>query len=226
MSDATPKSLPITNRTIGLVLIGLFAGILLTLWLGGLPWMGDRPVEVSRTVQLGSEGNGGAVPAPPTEGPLQYLDVMSMNAVFKAVSQSVTPTVVYIEVESLPGSNLLSPFSQRGGVSQSLGSGVILSDDGYIVTNNHVIEGATRIRVTLNDKREYPAQVIGADPTTDLAVIKIDSNNDIPVVALGDADKVEVGEWVLAVGNPFRLTSTVTAGIVSVTGCNVNVIEN
>lgn len=226
MSDSAPKGRQQTNRTIGLVLIGLLSGILLTLWFGGLPWMGSRPSEVSRTVQLGSEGNGGVVPAPTTEGPLQYLDVMSMNAVFQAVSQSVTPTVVYIEVESLPGSNLLSPFSQRGGVSQSLGSGVILSNDGYIVTNNHVIEGATRIRVTLNDKREFAARVVGADPTTDLAVIKIDSSSDIPVVALGDADLVEVGEWVLAVGNPFRLTSTVTAGIVSATGRNVNVIEN
>ncbi|MDA0874595.1 MAG: trypsin-like peptidase domain-containing protein, partial [Bacteroidetes bacterium] len=131
-----------------------------------------------------------------------------------------------IEVESLPGSNLLSPFSQRGGVSQSLGSGVILSEDGYVVTNNHVIEGATRIRVTLNDKREYTARIVGADPTTDLAVIKIDSGEDIPVIALGDANLVEVGEWVLAVGNPFRLTSTVTAGIVSATGRQVNVIDN
>ena len=228
MSD-TPNqtaSRALTNRTIGLVLVGLLTGILLTLWFGDMIWSGNRPVDVQRTVQLGSEGKRDIVAIPESEIPTQYLDVMSMNEVFKAVSRSVTPTVVFIEVESLPGTNLLSPFSQRGGASQSLGSGVIISDDGYIVTNNHVIEGATRIRVTLNDKREFNARVVGADPTTDLAVIQIVPERDIPVVVLGDADRVEVGEWVLAVGNPFRLTSTVTAGIVSATGRQVNVIDD
>ena len=223
--ESTPKSSLLTNRNVGLVIIGLLTGILLTLWFGDFLWSGDRPQEVSRTVQLGSEGNSGYVRVPDSEVPSQYLDVMSMNEVFKAVSQSVTPTVVYIEVESIPGSNLL-PFGQRGGASQSLGSGVIISHDGYIVTNNHVVDGATRIRVILNDKREYNARVVGSDPTTDLAVIRIDSDDNIPVIALGDADLVEVGEWVLAVGNPFRLTSTVTAGIVSATGRAVNVIED
>ncbi len=213
------------NRGFGLIIIGLLGGILITLWFGGVLPGNQRPVEVSRTVQLGSDANAGLVESPSNDVPTQYLDVMSMNEVFKAVSSSVTPTVVFIEVESLPGSNVFSPFSQRGS-SQSLGSGVIISDQGYIVTNNHVIDGATRIRVTLNDKRQYGAEVVGTDPTTDLAVIKIDSQDAIPVVALGDANQVEVGEWVLAVGNPFRLTSTVTAGIVSAIGRQVNVIED
>lgn len=216
---------PLSARTIGLVAIGLFAGILLTLWFGGVLPGQERPVEVSRTVQLGSDADAGAIQAPSTDVPTQYLDVMSMNEVFKAVSSTVTPTVVYIEVESLTGSGVLSPFSQQG-ASQSLGSGVIISDQGYIVTNNHVIDGANRIRVTLNDKRQYTANVVGTDPTTDLAVIKVDPDSSIPVVALGDANSVEVGEWVLAVGNPFRLTSTVTAGIVSAIGRQVNVIED
>ena len=94
------------------------------------------------------------------------------------------------------------------------GSGVIISKDGYIVTNNHVIEGADEIDVKLNDNREYKGKLIGADPNTDLALVKIEGD-DFPVVPIGDSDALKVGEWVLAVGNPFNLTSTVTAGIVS-----------
>lgn len=94
------------------------------------------------------------------------------------------------------------------------GSGVIISKDGYIVTNNHVIDGADEISVKLNDNREFKGRVIGTDPNTDLALIKIEEN-DLPTVPVGDSDALKVGEWVLAVGNPFNLTSTVTAGIVS-----------
>ncbi|MDD4515319.1 Do family serine endopeptidase [Massilibacteroides sp.] len=94
------------------------------------------------------------------------------------------------------------------------GSGVIISTDGYIMTNNHVIVGADELEVTLNDNRKYPAKVIGADPQTDIALIKIDEK-DLPTIPFGDSEKLKVGEWVLAVGNPFNLTSTVTAGIVS-----------
>lgn len=98
---------------------------------------------------------------------------------------------------------------QRG-----LGSGVILSADGYIVTNNHVIQGADRLEVTLNDNSIYNAKVIGTDPTTDVALLKIEAEN-LPVIPVGDSDALKVGEWVLAVGNPFGFTSTVTTGIVS-----------
>lgn len=94
------------------------------------------------------------------------------------------------------------------------GSGVIISADGYIVTNNHVVEGADEIEVMLNDNREFKARIIGTDPTTDLALIKVEADN-LSAIAIGDSDKLKVGQWVLAVGNPFRLTSTVTAGIVS-----------
>ncbi len=94
------------------------------------------------------------------------------------------------------------------------GSGVIISKDGYIVTNNHVIEGADEISVKLNDHREFKGRVIGADPSTDLALVKIEGN-DFPTIPVGNSDNLKIGEWVLAVGNPFNLTSTVTAGIVS-----------
>ena len=112
-------------------------------------------------------------------------------------------------------------FGGRGGFQRpqqqprvGAGSGVIISTDGYIITNNHVIDGADELEVTLNDNRKFPAKIIGADPTTDIALIKIEAT-DLPTIPFGDSEKLKVGEWVLAVGNPFNLTSTVTAGIVS-----------
>ncbi len=104
-----------------------------------------------------------------------------------------------------------------------MGSGVIISEDGYIVTNNHVIEQADKIEVTLNDKRSFEATLIGSDPITDLALMKIDAEK-LPIVRFGDSDKLQVGEWVLAVGNPFQLNSTVTAGIVSAKSRNLGMI--
>lgn len=114
----------------------------------------------------------------------------------------------------------IQPYIQEGS-----GSGVIISDNGYIVTNNHVIKNADKIEVTLNDKRTYKAQLIGTDPSTDLAVLKIDEKN-LPFIIFGNSDEIKVGEWVLAVGNPFNLYSTVTAGIISAKGRNIHVIEN
>ena len=102
-----------------------------------------------------------------------------------------------------------------------LGSGVIISDDGYIVTNNHVIADAERLEVTLNDNRNFPATVVGTDPTTDLALIKIDAPQ-LHVIPMGNSEDLRVGEWVLAVGNPFGFTSTVTSGIVSAKARNIS----
>ncbi len=112
-------------------------------------------------------------------------------------------------------------FKQYGSGS---GSGVIISGDGYIVTNNHVIDNAKEIEVILNDNRKYTAKIVGADPSTDIAVLKIDATG-LSAVPLGNSDNVKVGEWVLAVGNPFNLTSTVTAGIVSAKARNLNLIS-
>jgi serine protease Do len=104
------------------------------------------------------------------------------------------------------------------------GSGVIISADGYIMTNNHVINNADEVEVTLNDKRSYIAEVVGTDPSTDLAILKI-KEEGLSFVPYGNSDQLEVGEWVLAVGNPFNLTSTVTAGIVSAKGRNINILN-
>ena len=108
---------------------------------------------------------------------------------------------------------------------QGSGSGVIISQDGYIVTNNHVVDDAVKIEVVLNDKRTYIAEVIGTDPNTDLALLRI-KESSLPFVNYGNSDDVKIGEWVLAVGNPFNLNSTVTAGIVSAKGRNINILEH
>ena len=104
----------------------------------------------------------------------------------------------------------------------SSGSGVIVSEDGYIVTNNHVIDGAAQLKVTLNDKRSYSAKIIAQDPSTDIAVLKIDESG-LNWLPFGDSDSLKLGEWVLAIGNPFNLTSTVTAGIISAKARNLDV---
>ena len=104
------------------------------------------------------------------------------------------------------------------------GSGVIISEDGYIVTNNHVIEETRNIEVTLNDNRTFDATLVGNDPATDIALLKIEAEEDLPYMKYGDSDALKIGEWVLAVGNPFNLTSTVTAGIVSAKSRNINLL--
>ena len=116
-------------------------------------------------------------------------------------------------------------YKQEPQIARGFGSGVIISADGYIVTNNHVIEDAQKIRVILNDKREFDAKLVGTDPTTDVALLKIDAK-DLTFLTYGNSDNLKLGEWVLAVGNPFNLTSTVTAGIVSAKARNIGINEN
>ena len=117
------------------------------------------------------------------------------------------------------------PLSPRQRKSQSSGSGVIISKDGYIVTNNHVVQNAEQIEITLWNKNTYTAELIGTDPSTDLAVIKVDAD-DLPFLSMANSNNVKVGEWVLAVGNPFNLESTVTAGIISAKGRNINILRD
>lgn len=151
---------------------------------------------------------------------------------FVDAAKHATPAVVHIQTSievkntrNAPNSfwDLFGEYNNQAPQGGS-GSGVIISKDGYIATNNHVIEDADKITVTLNDKREYDAKLIGRDPSTDLAVIKID-DNDLDYLTFANSDAVEVGEWVLAVGNPFNLASTVTAGIVSAKGRNINILR-
>ena len=172
-----------------------------------------------------------AVPAQPVD--LTYAAEKSLPSVVHILSTK-NSKVQTVEVQSDPFSDFFSdPFgffgnpnqgnggkqkrSVRTPKQQGSGSGVIISNDGYIVTNNHVVADADELTVTLNDNKEYSARIIGTDKTTDLALIKIDGKN-LPAITIANSEDIKVGEWVLAVGNPFNLTNTVTAGIVSAKG--------
>ncbi|MGB0522694.1 MAG: S1C family serine protease [Flammeovirgaceae bacterium] len=156
----------------------------------------------------------------------------SMKVDFTDASAISTKSVVYIKTISSKQYNRHTWFDLffegRGRMTErqalGSGSGVIFSEDGYIVTNNHVIEGADDIQV-IHDKKTYVAKVIGKDPSSDLALLKIEGKN-LPAIPIGSSRNLKVGEWVLAVGNPFNLTSTVTAGIVSAKGRNINILED
>lgn len=161
-----------------------------------------------------------------------YNSIVSQPDFVKA-SENATPSVVFIKTLANAQQRRSAwddwfgwdPFGNMGPVSSS-GSGVIISDDGYIVTNNHVIDGADNIEVVLNNnKKSFTAKVIGTDPSTDLAVLKIDAK-DLPSIKVGNSENLKIGEWVVAVGNPFNLTSTVTAGIVSAKGRNISIVNN
>ena len=156
---------------------------------------------------------------------------------FTKAAEEVVHAVVHIKSTKMPdqqtrnfyGNPFFDQFFGGQGYSQQprigMGSGVIITKDGYIVTNNHVIKESDELEVTLNDNRTFNAKVIGTDEATDLALLKIEAE-DLPIVKMGDSDKLKVGEWVLAVGNPFQLTSTVTAGIVSAKARNVGMSGN
>jgi len=153
-------------------------------------------------------------------GKMQRNFISSSPTDFISAAEAVTPAVVNIKASQS------SDFDFWGGTyGGSSGSGVIISEDGYIVTNNHVIEEGKRLEVTLNDHRKYPAKLIGTDPSTDLALIKIDAKG-LPNLIFGNSDKIRIGEWVLAVGNPFNLESTVTAGIVSAKGRSIDILDD
>lgn len=173
--------------------------------------------------------NGMAVAAYDPQLPLRNVNYATGSADFVKASAVSTPSVVFIKTESTVQYSSpfgwfwdFDPFGSKG-TATSTGSGVIVSKDGFIVTNNHVIDGADKITVVLNkNKTEYTAKVIGKDANADLALLKIEGSN-LPAIAFGNSDLMNVGDWVIAVGNPFNLTSTVTAGIVSAKGRNINV---
>ena len=187
-----------------------------------------------------SLGSGKALPATAAGDTAMPASPAGVPASFADLAEHVGPSVVNIKVtkvEKMGGPTFLGPegidpnsplgdFMQKffGGQmpqgpreqrQQGAGSGFIISQDGYIVTNNHVVEGATEVTVTLANKKEYTAKIIGRDPKTDVAVVKIAATEPLTVARLGDSDQLRVGEWVVAVGNPFGLSNTVTKGIVS-----------
>ena len=146
---------------------------------------------------------------------------------FTYAAESAVDAVVYVKVTIRQQQSYnVDPFfrfffgdqaTPQSREQQVSGSGVIIRSDGYIVTNNHVVEGATKVEVTLNNNKTYPATVIGTDPATDVAIIKIEADG-LPVVPFGDSDQLRLGQWVIAIGSPYDLRSTITAGIVSAKG--------
>jgi serine protease Do len=211
----------------GFILIGVFVGVVLT---ANFEWT-PRGFAAKRGLPvLGSQD----------QVPEALLQMQNTSKAFTIVSKEVLPTVVSVyttkevkvqrsgRADNIPPMfrdffghdfQMPDPEPQRG-----LGSGVIVSKDGYVLTNNHVVKDADDIQVQLYDKRRVEAKLIGADPLTDVAVIKIEGK-DFPVARLGDSDALEIGEWVLAVGNPLELSSTVTAGIVSAKGRSIGILQ-
>jgi serine protease Do len=176
-------------------------------------FFGDTPVRRTNFV---------ASNAVPSED-FVYASENTLNSVVHVTTKVVTTQFhrdPFYEFFYGPGAGG-KEFKQFGSGS---GSGVIVSSDGYIVTNYHVIEDASEIEVTLNDNRKYKAKIVGTDPSTDIAVLKIEESG-LQAVPIGDSDGLHIGEWVLAVGNPFNLTSTVTAGIVSAKARNINLLS-
>ncbi len=175
--------------------------------------------------------------APGTTSQIQSLTA-TMPGSFADLAEQLSRTVVNIKVTKVeqaqvPGFQQMpeGPFGDlfehffrqfpqmpRSHPVRGAGSGVIISDDGYILTNNHVVEGAQELSVTLSDQKEYKARIVGRDPKTDLAVVKIDADETLPSAVMGNSDQLRVGDWVLAIGNPFGLSNTVTTGIVSAKG--------
>lgn len=161
---------------------------------------------------------------PPVEKPAEEL-LATQNA-FINVSDKVTPSVVNIRAARITSGRIHPLFEEFFGDlfgeqrrperrEQSLGSGFLLTEDGYILTNEHVVAGAQEIRVRLSDQSEYPAKLVGTDPRTDVAVIKVETEKKLPTVVLGDSDDLQVGQWALAIGNPFGLDRTLTVGVIS-----------
>ena len=152
---------------------------------------------------------------------------------FVVAAEASVEAVVHVKITAERAQNYYNPFNdlffgrpstpQKQEI-QGSGSGVILSSDGFIVTNNHVINGAKEITVVTANNNEYEAVLIGTDPTTDIALLKIDAE-DLKTIVVANSDAVRLGQWVLAVGNPFNLTSTVTAGIISAKGRDINIID-
>ena len=152
---------------------------------------------------------------------------------FTYAAERTVQSVVHVHTKTLMSSEADNPIMQffygdrnsnKPSIANGWGSGVIISADGYIITNNHVVENAESVDVTLNDKRTFTAKIIGRDPGSDIALLKIKAEN-LPFIKYGDSEALKLGEWVLAVGNPFNLTSTVTAGIVSAKGRSLNLNE-
>lgn len=183
-------------------------------WLVALALLGPACVGEEATDGAAASGGGAygdTAPLPP------YVDstTAAMSAAFRRAARRALPGVVHVQVEAA------SP--RPGVVQEGSGSGFVYREDGYILTNNHVVQSASRVTVVLQDRREFSAAVVGRDPNTDVAVLRVDAA-DLPVLVTGDSDPLDVGDWVVALGYPLQLGSTATAGIVSAKGRNLQIL--
>ncbi len=207
------------KQTMRLFLVALIAG---ATSLGGYKWLIEKKSEIAIVTK--SE-NPSFLPtnfSGSTAAPIGFNFTEAAEKTVHAVVHVKNTTV------SKQPTNMMDLFF-GGGAPRAMvgtGSGVIISPDGYIITNNHVIENASQLEVTLNNNKIYEAQLIGTDPKTDIALVKINADDDLPFVPFADSNNVKIGEWVLAVGNPFNLTSTVTAGIVSAKARDLNEFDS
>src|SRR5690554_3064188 len=209
------------KQTVRLFLVALFAG---AITLGGYKLIEDKETIVF-TPQTTTPG---FTPTNFTTNTYSAIGA-KMNSDFTVAAEKTVHAVVHVKniTVSRQPTNIFEYFHGGGQPRARIGSGsgVIISPDGYIVTNNHVIENSTNLEVTLNDNRTFKAELVGTDPSTDIALLKIDGNDDFPFIPFGDSNNAKIGEWVLAVGNPFNLTSTVTAGIISAKARNLPQFE-
>ena len=199
-----------------------FSGLFLVALLSGATTLGGYKLFIEKT------NNGNSIVTTAANSYGRSVGMTAANLDFTVAADKAIHTVVH--VKNVSYRNVSNPimeffYGARGGQQQEqigTGSGVIISEDGYIVTNNHVINDATELEVTLNNKKVYKAKLVGTDAKMDIALLKIDADTKLQYATFADSDQVKVGEWVLAVGNPYNLTSTVTAGIVSAKARNLD----
>jgi serine protease Do len=208
------------KKIVGIFLIAL-AGGAVALGLYKIFEKKQAPYSYSNQYQIPVSKANFSPGGPLNEPDFETAAAISIHAVVHVKTEFQRKSSVYDDFFNL--FNYGQPYGGQMNPLTAYGSGVIVSPDGYIVTNNHVVQDADRITVTMNDKRVFKASIIGTDPSTDLALIKIDEQN-LPYLAYGNSDDVKIGQWVLAVGNPFNLTSTVTAGIVSAKARDINIL--
>lgn len=196
------------------------AGTLLIAVLAGAITLGSYKLFIEEPVQVASYPT--QIDNTPTYKPVNYeaLTAAASGVDFTEAAERTVNGVVHVKnVQEYRQPRNMMEYLRGGGQANKgivgAGSGVIISGDGFIITNNHVIDGATEVEVTLNNNKTFMAEVVGKDAKADIAILKIDAGEELPYIPFGDSDGTKVGEWVLAVGNPFNLTSTVTAGIVS-----------
>ena len=205
------------KKAFGFLAMAILGGVIT---LGGYKLLLEDPITVERTIQIPTN-----IVQTSISSTIKDASAAEMTTDFTVAAENTIHAVVHVKNTAVK--TQVNPWAEqyygRGQGTKKYeqvgtGSGVIISADGYIVTNNHVIDGSSELEITLNNKKKYKAVLVGSDAANDIALLKIESNTNLPYVPFANSDNIKIGEWVLAVGNPYNLTSTVTAGIVSAKG--------